>query len=493
MAEKCYAALDLGAESGRVILGKFDGSTITLEEIHRFSNGPVQIFDRMYWDILKLHGEIVAGLSKAALQSREIVSVAADSWGVDFCLIGKNNCLLSNPIHYRDPGVNGMLEKAFRKMPREKIYAETGIQFMAINTAFRLMELIENGYPAVERAEKLLLIGDTINFFLSGVAACEYTNATTSQLLDAKKRNWSKPVIKTLGLPEKLFLPPIMPGTTLGPLVGNVAETAGLSNTQVVAVATHDTPSAIAAIPVTEAGDWAYLSSGTWSLMGVELDDPILTPAAAAADFTNEGGVGGKITFLKNLTGLWIVQELRRQSLREGRDVSFAEMTAKAAQAAPFFGVIDVCHPSFAEPGRMRGKINAYLEATGQPTTDDLGQLVRITLEALAVTYRRVVKNITAVTGKAPQRLHAVGGGIQNSLLNQFSADATGIPFVAGPVEATALGNILMQMKAAGDISTVAEGRCIVSASCAPKTFTPCSTDPWIAAEEKLATIMART
>lgn len=473
-------AFDLGAASGRAIVGHFDGERLALEELHRFQNGPVQIFDRLYWDPLRLFAEMQQGLSLFAREhGGDLAAIGVDTWGVDFALLGPDDALLDNPRNYRDPRTDGMLEEAFARMPREEIFAHTGVQFMKLNTLYQLLSLRDS--PLLQLAQTFLMMADLFNFYFTGTKVCEFSNATTTQFYDPRQSAWSTELLKGLGLPTH-FLPEIVqPGTQVGTLLPSIASAAGLDPVPVIAPATHDTGSAVAAVPA-ETRDYAYISSGTWSLMGVELDEPLVSDRALQYNFTNEGGVGPTYRFLKNIMGLWLVQECRRTWEREGRAYSYDQLTAMAQNAAPFTALIEPDDERFITPGDMPARIRAYCEETGQTVPRDEGQTIRVVLESLALKYRYVLEGLETILGRRLEVIHVVGGGIQNRLLCQFTASASGRPVVAGPLEATAIGNLLLQLIGLGQLASLAEARQVVHRSFEPITYQPEQMADWDAA-----------
>lgn len=475
-------ALDLGAESGRAMLASFDGERLRLREIHRFPNTPVRLPDGLHWNILGLFDEIKKGI-RLAVQQGEIASLGVDTWGVDFGLLDANGALLGIPHHYRDRRTDGMLELACRKAGREFIFEQTGIQFLQLNSLYQLLAMAESGSPALRHASTFLTIPDLLNYWLTGVKACEFSNATTTQCYNPRSGSWAAPLLDRLGIPAAIFPEILPPGTMLGGLLPHLAEETGAA-LRVIAPACHDTGSAVAAVPA-ESGNFAYLSSGTWSLLGVELPQPRITPAVLAANFTNEGGVAGTFRFLKNIAGLWIVQECRRAWQAEGADYSYAQLAEMAAAAAPFQALINPDDPIFLPPGGMPERIAEALRRTGQPVPAERGALIRCALESLALKYRRTLDLLAETLGSRPETLHIVGGGSQNRLLNQFTADACNLPVVAGPAEATALGNALVQLIALGEVTSLAEGRALIRRSFPTETFTPQQPHAWDAAYER--------
>jgi rhamnulokinase len=462
-----YLAVDLGAESGRVVLGRFDGRHVSLEEIHRFPNLPVRLPDGLHWDVLRILYEIKEGLAKA-VRGEEIEGIGVDSWGVDFGLLDRDGAVVSNPYHHRDTRTEGMVDEALRLVSREEIYGITGIQFLPINTLYQLLAM--RGSPLLEAAETLLLIPDLINYWLTGEKACEYTNATTTQLLDLNTGGWSQDLLKKLDLPSGLFAPTVSPGTELGPVLPEVAEEIG-AGPPVVAVASHDTASAVVAIPA-QADDFAYISSGTWSLVGVETRKPVVTPEAMEANFTNEGGFAGSTRFLKNVMGLWILQECRRQWAREGHEYSYEEL-ARIAEGAPSGSLVDPDHPAFLTPGDMSARIRRFCEETGQVPPEGPAAFARCVFKSLALKYGHAIEQAQILTGHTIGTVNVVGGGSQNALLCQLTADAARLPVVAGPVEATAMGNVMVQAFAQNRVGSPEEMRTVVRDSFEASTYEP--------------------
>jgi rhamnulokinase len=472
-----YAAIDLGAESGRVLTGLFDGKKLQLEEAHRFPNTPVRAGtlsgSALHWDVLRLWNDIQEGLSKARAAHGELNGIGVDTWGVDFGLLDVEGQLLGNPVHYRDARNDGMMEKAFETVPRAELFRRTGLQFMPFNSLYQLLALKTAGSPQLEIAKSLLFMPDLLNYWLTGTRAAEYTIASTSQMLDAHKRSWDEGLLSKLGLPSKILPNIIAPGTVIGSLRDEVAAATGLDkSTRVIAPGCHDTASAVAAVPF-ERANGAYLSSGTWSLMGIELEEPLINDRVAELNFTNEGGVGGKIRFLKNIAGLWLVQECRRTWLREGHEYSYAELTELASQAQGFGAVIEPDDAAFTAPRSMPKAIEDYCGKTGQQTPATGGEFVRTCLESLALKYRWTLEKLEELRGERLEVLHIVGGGTQNKLLSQLTADAIGRPVVAGPVEATAAGNILTQAMARGELNGLDQVRAVVRDSFTVETYEP--------------------
>jgi rhamnulokinase len=474
-----YIAVDLGAESGRVMLGRVADGKLSLEQVHRFANGPIQEQDSLRWDFDRLMTEIKTGIGLAARKADSPVKgIGVDTWGVDFGLLGADGRLLEKPYHYRDSRTNGMMDNAFAKMPKREVYENTGIQFMQLNSLYQLLAMRLTNPDTLAKADKLLFMADLFSYFLCGRPFGEYTLASTSQMMDMKTGRWSKAIFKELSLPLEIMPHVTRPGTVVGELTPEVAKEIGCGRIPLIAIGSHDTASAVLGVP--GQGDrWAYLSSGTWSLMGVEIPQAIVNDKTFAYEFTNEGGVENTIRLLKNIMGLWLVQECKRQWQREGQDLSYGELAKMAAGAKPFFGYVNCDNSDFLAPGDMPARINKCLSETGQKPTQDKGQMVRLVLESLALKYRSVLSAIEDVTGKSIETLHIVGGGIQNELLCQFTADATGRKVATGPIEATASGNILMQAKAAGQLKSIDEARQVVRDSFEMKEYQPQNVSLW--------------
>lgn len=477
-ATRNLLAIDLGAESGRGMLGRFDGQRLELELVHRFPNGPVRTLDTMHWDVLRLHSEILNSLRQCASKLERLDSVGIDTWGVDFVLLGRGGTLLGNPRHYRDPHTEGVMESAFQKIPKADIYRRTGLQFMRINSMFQLLAMQRDRSPLLEAAESLLFMPDLFHYYLTGIKVNEFTDASTSQLLDPHTRAWAFDLVQQFGLPTRMLGTIVQPGTILGPLRSSIATDVGLTSMPVIAPATHDTASAVAAVPAT--GDaWAFISSGTWSLIGAELPQPLVNDAALAANFTNEGGIAGTTRFLKNIMGLWLVQECRRVWEKSGQHFTYEQLAQLAEAAPPFSSLVDPDDASFLLPASMPSAIADYCRKTKQPAPTEPGPVIRCCLESLALKYRWALEKLEQLIGRKMSAIHVVGGGSQNALLCQWTANATGLPVLAGPVEATAMGNVLVQMLGLGLIASVAEGREIVRQSDKVRVHEPQETDAW--------------
>jgi rhamnulokinase len=478
MPSKTFLAFDLGAESGRGILGSFDGARLGLEVLHRFPNGAVRTLDSLHWDVLRLYTEMLHVLRLAAGRAEVPASVGIDTWGVDFALLGRDGSLLGNPRHYRDPHTEDVMEAAFRRVPRAEVFRHTGIQFMRFNTLFQLLALKRDGSPLLDAARHLLFIPDLFHYFLTGIKVNELTDASTSQMLDPATCTWAYPLVQAFDLPQQLLGSIVKPGTVLGPLRASVAAETGLVPIPVVATATHDTAAAVAAVPA-EGSGWAYISSGTWSLMGVELERPRVGEAALAANFTNEIGFGGTVRFLKNVMGLWLVQECRRAWERSGQSLGYDELMRLAGAAPAFGSIVDPDHGGFILPPSMPQAIAEYCRRSGQPAPEGVGPTVRCTLESLALRYRWVLGKLEELTGQSIRVIHVVGGGCQNELLCQLTADCCERPVLAGPVEATAIGNVLVQAVGLGVVGSLAEAREVVRRSFEVKRYEPRRDDRW--------------
>ncbi|MBI2804323.1 MAG: rhamnulokinase [Planctomycetes bacterium] len=478
MSTKKLLAIDLGAESGRGLVGSFDGERLALEVVHRFPNGGVPTLDTLHWDVLGLWREMLTALRKAEAEHGQLASVGVDTWGVDFALLGKDGALLGNPRHYRDPHTDTIMEDAFMKVPRAEIYRQTGIQFMRFNSLYQLLALMRDRSQILDIAETLLFIPDLFHYWMTGSKANEYTDASTSQMIDPATRAWARGLVRSFGIPEKILGTLIQPGTMLGRLRPSVASHAGVASIPVIAPATHDTAAAVAAVPA--AGEsWAYISSGTWSLMGVETKTPRTDEQTLRVNFTNEGGVGGTIRLLKNIMGLWLVQECRRAWEREGVTYDYAALMRLAEAATPFASIVNPDDASFMLPDHMPRAIGEFCKQTNQPAPTEPGDVVRCALESLALRYRWVLERLEELVGHKLDTIHVVGGGCQNTLLCQLAADACNREVVAGPVEATAIGNVLVQAIGLGLLGSLAEGRAVVRRSFEVRSYEPREHDRW--------------
>lgn len=476
MAQRVYLGVDLGAESGRVIAGRWNGKTLALEEVHRFPNGAVALGESLRWDVLRLWAEIQTGLALAAKKyGKSIVSVGADTWGVDFVLLNKQQEILGQPYHYRDARTNGLMEKAFKKVPRAEIFAQTGLQFMQFNSLFQLIAWQKHSPALLDAADCLLFMPDFFHWCLCGARVAEFTIASTSQCLHPTKRNWATALLKKFGLPTKLFPKIVQPGTDLGALRPSVVEKTGLAGVKVVAPPSHDTASAVAGVPTANTGNptWAYISSGTWSLMGAEVNQASLTPRTLELNMTNEGGLDGTYRLLKNIMGLWLVQRCKAAFDARGAKYTYAELENLAAKAPAFRSIVNPDDGRFLNPPDMPKAIQEFCRATGQPIPKTEGELVRCAYESLALKYRQVLGWLEELTGNRMEVIHIVGGGSKGELLNRLAATACQRPVVTGPVEATAMGNLLTQVRADGEVGSLAEMRDVIRASSEVRRFEP--------------------
>lgn len=471
MAER-FLALDMGAESGRGVVGTLENGRLALDEVHRFPNGPVRMGQTLYWDLPRLHAEQVTAIGRAA-EGGALSGIGVDTWGVDFGLIDARGGLVGLPVHYRDARTNGMVEKVFTRVPRAEVFARTGIQIMPINTLFQLAALAEQSPRLLDAARTLLFMPDLFHYFLTGRAESEFTVASTSQMYDPRAGGWAAGMLERLDLPVYLLPAVLAPGSEYGPLVSHLAETTGAGPVPVFAPAGHDTAAAVAAVPAEGREGWAYLSSGTWSLLGVEIPEPIINAQTEAVNFTNEGGVDNTIRLLKNIGGLWLVQECRRAWARRGDERSYDHLTRLAADAPPLAAVVDPDDPALLAPEDMPRAIREVCAASGQTPPEGIGATVRCALDSLALKYRWTLERLEEVTGRPIHTLHIVGGGTQNTLLNQLAADATGRVVKTGPVEATAAGNVLLQAMARGLLGSLDELRAVVRTSFPIETYEP--------------------
>lgn len=487
-----FLAIDLGAESGRGFAGILKGDKVELEEIHRFPNGPVRIGDSIFWDVLRLWTEIKNSLKIAKQKYGGLSGVGVDTWGVDFALLGKGDVLLGNPYHYRDKRTDGMLEEAFKRVPREKIFFRTGIQFMQLNTLFQLLAMRIEESPLLKMAETLLLMPDLFNFWLSGEKVSEFTIATTTQFYNPKIGDWDRELLQEMDIPSSFLMKIVPPATILGNITKAVQEETGLEDVPVIAVACHDTGSAVAAAPA-KGENWAYISAGTWLLMGIETKEPIINERVLELNFTNEGGVGGNFRFLKNITGLWLLQESRRTWANQGESYSYAELSEMAKSAPPFLALVEPDHPSFLHPGDMPSRIREFCKNTGQTIPESKGEIVRCILESLAFKCRWVLDRLEELRGKRIDTIHIFGGGSQNVVLCQFIANATNRQVSAGPTEATATGNALVQALALGYIDSLEAMREIIRNSFEIIPYEPRDTEQWEAAYQRFLEIKRAT
>lgn len=463
-----YLAIDFGGGSGRVIAGTITDEKgerkLTMQLVHRFQNRQVRLGNHVYWDFPALFEDMKTGLKKAAQLGLKVSGIAIDTWGVDFGFIDRDGNLVGNPVCYRDARTNGMAERFFADVDRTAHYAVNGTQVMEINTLFQLLSLKLADSPQLQIADKMLFTPDLFSYFLTGEANTEYTIASTSEMLDARKRDWDWQLIDSLGLPRHLFCPIVMPGTVRGRLRKDIAEETGLGEVDVIAVGSHDTASAVAAVPATDDEQpVAFISSGTWSLLGVEINEPILTEEARRAEFTNEGGIGGKITFLQNITGLWFIQRLMAEWKEEGDEQQY-DILLPAAEKAVIDTVIPVDDAAFQNPPSMQQAIIDYCNAHNLTAPTSKAETTRVVLQSLAAKYAEATSALNAMLPSPIKKLHIIGGGSQNKLLNRLTEEALGVSVEAGPVEATGIGNILTQALAKGEVSDIAEMRRIVKA-----------------------------
>jgi rhamnulokinase len=479
----------LGAESGRAILGTLDDGRLELQELHRFPNQPVRTPAGLYWDALRLFHEIERGLAVAGRERKlHLDGIGVDTWGVDFGLIGRDGSLVASPMHYRDARNDGMLEKTFAVVPRAEIFAHTGIQFMQLNSLYQLYAMKLAGSPGLDAATRLLFMPDLFNYWLTGVECNELTEASTSQFYNPVAKRWATELLERLELPVAILGKLVPPGTLLGPLLPHVAEAAGLERTPVYATASHDTAAAVAAVPA-EGDGWCYISSGTWSLMGVELPEPVIGERSLALNFTNEIGVGGRTRFLKNIAGLWLLQECRRAWALEGIEYSYDDLARMASACPPFKAIVDP--DAFLHAGGMPQRIAAWCVSTGQTAPDTPGEFARAILESLALRYRQVLESLELAVSRKIKVVHIVGGGSRNRVLNQFVADATGRLVVAGPTEATAAGNLLVQAIGSGVVKDLEEARAVVRRSLPLSLHEPKPAAGWDQAYENFCRLTA--
>ena len=472
---KPYLAFDLGAESGRAVLGRLHAGILTIEEVQRFPNESVEYGGSLHWDVARLWLEIRKALKYVG--DKPLAGIGVDAWGVDYALLGEGGELLQNPYHYRDRRTQGMMEQVFQIVPKEEIYRATGIQFMPINTLYQLFAAQRQTPNLLSTARNLLTIPDLFNYWLTGKAVCEFTNATTTQLVDPVRRAWATDLIRKLGVTPDLPAAIVEPGTVLGPLLPDVAQSTSLAGTPVIAPACHDTGSAVAAI--TARDGTAFLSSGTWSLIGTEMDQPVLTREALKANFTNEGGVNGTTRLLKNVMGLWMLQACRNCWSAQGQTAEYRELVELSRSEPAFAHLVDPDDESFLRSSDMLGAIDAFCRKTQQPAPSTPGAYVRCILESLALKYRVVLQSLEQVCGRHIEQIRMIGGGSKNRVLNQFTADATGRRVFVGPAEATALGNIAIQILTTGEASSLREARAIVDRSFPTEVFEPIDADKW--------------
>ena len=499
---KHYLAVDLGASSGRVMDAQFDGKRIALEEVHRFENRVVHVHDgseqgRYHWDFLRLWDEIVAGLRRSSERAGEVTSIGFDTWGLDYTLLGKSGRLVHQPTSYRDPKKYEIFQDVRNKLTDKRIYERTGIQFIAINALYQLAVDAQDPDRPLERADSFLMVPDLFAYWLTGVKANEHTFASTSQCYDATTCTWAGDLLAEIGVPTSIFGRIVQPGDRepLGTINKIVAEATRLpADTRLSAVGSHDTASAVVAVPMADPTTSAYISSGTWSLVGLELDAPVRTPEAMAANMTNEAGLEGTTRFLKNCAGMWLVQECRRVWSERGKQYSYAELASMAGDAPGLVSLFDPDDPRLATPGDMPKRIREFCRENGEPEPGDEGALIRAILDSLALRYDQILRAAASLTGRTLKALHIVGGGSANTVLNQITADATGLEVIAGPGEATALGNAAVQAIACGELGSLSEARDVIAGSFTPHRYEPAGMkgtgeNPYVAARERFAAL----
>lgn len=483
-----FLAFDLGATSGRTIIGSLSDGKVEIKELTRFPNAIVEIQGKYYWNLMSLYQSLKEGLMACHKEGIVPDSIGIDTWGVDVVPIAADGSLLAMPRSYRDPYTVGMPERFFQTIPREEVYKKTGIQIMNFNTLFQMFAANEENYLPLKYSKNLLFMPDALSYLLTGNKVCEYTIASTSQILNPRDKDFDKELIEAAGFSPDVFSKPVMPGTFIGTLNDNLANETHLGKINVVAVAGHDTASAVAAVPSLDE-EFAYLSSGTWSLMGIEVKNPIITQESYEMNFTNEGGVDGTTRFLKNICGMWILEQCRKEWESMGKNYSYPDIVVMAEHAEPFKVFIQPDDPSFANPTSMLKAIEDFCRKTGQDVVDDDAQIIRCIFESLALRYREVLDNLKRLASFPIRRLHIIGGGSKNRLLNQFTANAIACPVVSGPSEATALGNVMIQAMAAGDVSSLTEMRRIIKNSITTEEYLPQSVEEWNQAYNKMKSI----
>ena len=486
-----YLTFDLGAESGRAVLGEIEGGRLRLTEVHRFPNEPQRILGRLHWDTVRLFGDMKAGLGRCVRDHGTVLDgMGVDTWGVDYALLDGSDEVLGLPYHYRDHRTDGMMERVFETVPSEEVYRATGIQFMQINSLFQLASQRLSNPRLLDDAKSLLFTPDLLHFWLTGIKANEFTISTTSQCYDPRAGDWARPMLERLGIPTSIFGEVVQPGTVLGPLHASMRADTGAGAVPVIAPATHDTGSAVAAVPAEGRDGWAYISCGTWSLVGVESQAPVITDKSLEYNLTNEGGVNGTTRLLRNVMGLWLLQQCRRSWEREGRTYAYEELARAAADAEPFSVLLDPDAAGFLNPDDMPRAIASFCRESGQRCPDGVAATVRAIVESLALKYRWVIERLEEVTGRRIETIHMIGGGIQNRDLCQATADACGRRVVAGPVEATAAGNVLVQAMATGRVESLPAGRALIGASFPLADYTPNQPGPWDEAYQRFRALL---
>jgi rhamnulokinase len=488
---KKVLAFDFGASSGRAVMGDFNGEQLRLTELHRFSNDPVMLGGTFYWDLLRLFHDIKLGISKTVhTGNKDIVSIGIDTWGVDFGLLDSDGKLLENPVHYRDERNSGMQEEVFKLIPRDELYNKTGIQLMNFNTIFQLYYMATKRRNVLDRAETMLHMPDLFNYFLTGNKATEYSIASTGQMLNPYTGDWDFELMQKLNISTKILKDIVNPGTKVGSLLPSICDELGANRFDVYAVAGHDTGSAVAAVPAKAGENYAYLSCGTWSLFGIESDKPIINAKSLKYNYTNEGGYGRKIRFLKNISGLWLMQECRRQWAKEGENMSFKDIDKHTIKAVSLQRFINPDYAPFSLPGNMPARIAEYCIKTGQTAPQNKGEVSRCIAESLALKYRYTLEELEIIKGNKIDVIHIIGGGVQDKLLCQYTANATKKTVIAGPIEATALGNIAAQLISCGEFSSLEQARDVIGHSFPLDIYEPQDISAWDAAFEKYLKIL---
>ena len=488
MEKHIFLAFDLGATSGRSILGILENGKVEIKELTRFPNGIIELHGKYYWNLTGLYQALKDGLKACHKEGITPESIGIDTWGVDVVPIGEDGSILSMPRAYRDPYTVGMPERFFEKISREKVYEKTGIQIMDFNTLYQIFAGMETGYVPMKQAKELLFMPDALAYMLTGEKVCEYTIASTSQILNPRTKEFDKELLEATGADASILRKPVFPGTLVGPLTDALAQETRIGKVNVVSVAGHDTASAVASVPALDE-NFAYLSSGTWSLMGIETKEPVITPETFQMNFTNEGGVEGTTRFLKNICGMWILEQCRKEWELSGKTYSYPEIVEMAISAEPSKAYIHSDDPSFANPSSMLQAIDAFCERTGQPKPENDAQIIRLIFESLALKYREVLEDLDRIAPFPIERLHIIGGGSKNRLLNQFTANAIGRKVVAGPSEATAIGNVMIQAMATGVVSSLQEMRAIIHDSIETEEFLPQASEEWEQAYQKFITL----
>lgn len=487
---KKVLAFDLGASSGRGIVATLDGGKITLNEVHRFENNGVSVRGTLYWDIIYLFNQIKQGIVNARLAGG-FDCIGIDTWGVDFGIVDENGDLLANPVHYRDTRTDNIPDEVFKEISKDDVYDRTGIQIISFNTLFQMYYMAKYKKKILSLADKMLFIPDLLNYFLTGEKKIEYTIASTSQMINPYTRDWDNEMLEKLNIPTNLLCDIVKPGTVVGKVSKDVCDELSIEPTDVVAVASHDTASAVVSVPTTD-DDFVYISCGTWSLFGTELDEPLICPEGLASSYTNEGGTDGKIRFLTNIMGLWLINEARRTWIKQGHELSFPELVKLAESSEPFKCFVDPDYPEFGKPGDMPAKIQKYCEATGQYVPQTIGEIARCIYESLALKYRYAFDNLKSITGKDYASINILGGGANAKNLCQMTASACGVAVNAGPIEATALGNIAIQLIAKGEIANIKEARAIIRDSFDIETYNPQDVAQWEDAYVKFKAIIEK-